>query len=92
MNHTKFQAQVKPLFIDRTHYEVERYNHNHPAEGDIGHPKKHFCQKIVSKKVPKRLWDYGLVQKAGILSRIALGKMVRAGIEEVSGQAPEISE
>ena len=46
---------------------------------------------MVPKKVKKRLWNYGLVYQADILSRIARGKAGRTGFEEVNGQAPEIS-
>ena len=90
--HTEFQAQVKRLYIDLTHSEVARYNQNHAAEGDTGHLKKHFCQNIVSKKVPNSLWCSGLFQQAGIVIRITHGKLGWAGIEEVTGQTPYISE
>ena len=90
--HTEFQAQVKRLRIDMTYSEVERSNQNHAAEGEIGHLKRRFRQKMVRKNVPKRLWDYGLVHQAGVLNRIARGKTGRTGIEEVTGQTPDISE
>ena len=47
---------------------------------------------MVSKKVPKHLWDYGLVRQDGIISRIAYGKTEEARICEVSGQTSYISE
>ena len=47
---------------------------------------------MVSKKVPKRLLDYGLVHQDGILSRITCGKTLRTGIEEVIVQTPVTSE
>ena len=56
------------------------------------HPKKRFHQNMVSKKVPKRLWDYGLLHQARILSSIGCGKTGHTGVEEVTGQTPEISE
>ena len=46
---------------------------------------------MVSKKVPKRLWDYVLVNQAGILSRITFGKTGRTGVYEVTIQTPDIS-
>ena len=46
---------------------------------------------MVSKKVPKGPWGYVLVHQACILSRIAIGKTGRTGIDEVTGQAPDIS-
>ena len=89
---TEFQAQVKLLRIDLTHSEKERSNQNHAAEGEIGHLKKRFRQKMVSKAVPKRLWDYGLVHQAGVLNRIARGKTGHTGLKEVTGQTPDIKE
>ena len=46
----------------------------------------------MSKRVPKNLWDYGLVHQDGILTRIDRGKMGRMGIEEVTGKMPDILE
>ena len=45
----------------------------------------------MSKKVPQRIWNYGLVHQAGILNMIARGKTGLAGIDEVIGQTPGIS-
>ena len=47
---------------------------------------------MVSNKVYKRLWDYGLIHQAGIISSISRGKMGCIGIEEVTEQTPNISE
>ena len=47
---------------------------------------------MVSKKVPKRLWYYGLVHQDVILSSIYHEEIGRTGIEEVTGQTPDISE
>ena len=92
VKHAEFQAQVKRLRIEITHSEVERFNQNHVSESEIGHPKKRFCQKMVSKKFPDHVWYYCLVHQDGILSSISCGKMVQTGIEEVTGKIPEISE
>ena len=46
---------------------------------------------MVSKKVSKQLWGYGLVYQAGILSRITRGKIEQTGNEEVTGHTPDIS-
>ena len=46
---TEFQAQVKRLRIDMTYTEKERSNQNHAAEQEIGHLKKRFRQKMVTK-------------------------------------------
>ena len=91
VKHTEFQDKVNHLRIYLTHSEVEHSNNNQAAEGKIGHMKNHLRQNIVSKKLPKRLWYYGLFHQDGILSRISHGKTGRTGIEEVTGQALDIS-
>jgi hypothetical protein len=47
---------------------------------------------MTTKSVPKRLWDFGIVHQAEIMSRIARGKHDRTGYEEVTGETPDISE
>ena len=47
---------------------------------------------MTKKNVPKRLWDFGLVYKSEILSRMAHGNDRQTGYEEVTGQTPDISE
>jgi hypothetical protein len=47
---------------------------------------------MVRKKVPKRLWDYGLIYESGILNRIPRGNNGRTGLEIVTGETPDISE
>ena len=89
--YTEFKAQVNRLFIDLAHSVIGRSNQNHAAEGDIGHLKKSFPKNMVSNKVPKHLWGYGLVHQAGILSRIVRGKIERAAIGGFAGQMPEVS-
>ena len=46
---------------------------------------------MMKKKVPKRLWDFGLVYESELLSRMARGNDRRTGYEEVTGQTPDIS-
>ena len=83
--HIKFQYQVKCLCIDLTNSEVLWLNKSHVVEGDIGHLKKHVCQKMVSKKFSKLLWDCGLSYQAGISNRIDHGKMGLIVIDEMTG-------
>ena len=47
---------------------------------------------MTKKKVPKRLWDFGLVYESELLSRMARGDDRRTGYEVVTGQTPDISE
>ena len=78
--------------MEVTHSEVEQYNQNHSADCEIGELKKRYRQKMLRKKLPKRVWDYGFVHQAEVLSRIYRGMTRRTGIEEVTGKTPDISE
>ena len=88
---TEFQSQAKRLHIDITHTKSERSNQNHGADTELGELQKSFRQKMVRKKAPKRLWDYGLVHQSGVLNRISRGKTGRTGIKELTGKTPDIS-
>ena len=66
--------------IDLTHTKPERSNNNHGAEREIGELWKRFQQKMVWRKAPKLVWDYGLVHQSGVLNRIFRGKTGRTGI------------
>ena len=44
------------------------------------------------KKIPRRLWDYGLVYESEIMSRTARGSDKRTGMERITGDTPDISE
>jgi hypothetical protein len=48
--------------------------------------------QMQKKKVPSRLWDYGLVNEGELLSMMSRGKDGRSGHEEVTGNTPDISE
>jgi hypothetical protein len=47
---------------------------------------------MITKAVPRRLWDYGLVYESEIMSRMARGPEGRTGMEEITGDSPDISE
>jgi len=47
------------------------------AEAAIGDVKKRWHNKMQSKGVPKRLWDYGLVWVSEITNRMARGSDAR---------------
>ena len=44
-----------------------------------------------NKKVPKRLWDFGLVYESEMLSRMASGRYRRTGYEEVTDDTADIN-
>ena len=67
---TYFQAQTRKLNVNVTHLEAEQSHQNHAAEREIGELKKRYRHKMLRKKVPKRVWDYGFVHQDEVLSRI----------------------
>jgi hypothetical protein len=40
----------------------------------------------------KRIWDYALMNKIGVLNQIPLGNSGKRGLEMVTGETPDISE
>jgi hypothetical protein len=72
--------------------EQGRTNQNHAAEREISMLAKRWSLQMTKKKVPKRLWDFGLVYESKLLSWMAHGSDRRTGYEEVTGQTPDISE
>jgi hypothetical protein len=57
--------EVNRLKVRLKRAEVGRSNQNYAAEREIGELKKRWRNRMVRKKVPKRLWDYGLVAIRG---------------------------
>ena len=49
-------------------------NHNNAAEHEIGFLAKRWKLRIQKKRLPKRLWDFGLVVESEILTRMAPGQ------------------
>jgi Reverse transcriptase (RNA-dependent DNA polymerase) len=89
---TEFTKEVNRLKVRLKRAEVGRSNQNYAAEREIGELKKRWRNRMIRKKVPKRLWDYGLIYEAGILNRIPRGNSGRTGLEIVTGETPDISE
>ena len=67
-------------------------NQNHVAERDISFLAKLWKLQMQKKRVPKRLWDFGLVVESEILRQMARRQDRRTGYEDVNGQTSEISE
>ena len=89
---TEFMKEVNRLKIRLKRSEVGRSNQNYAAEREIGELKKRWGNRMLKRKVPPRLWDYGLVYETNILNRIPRGREQRTGIEIVTGETPDISE
>jgi hypothetical protein len=90
--HTEFTKEFNWMKIRMRRSEVGRSNQNYAAEREIGELKKRWRNRMLRKRVPKRLWDYGLIDEANILNRIPRGKNTRTGIETITGETPDISE
>jgi hypothetical protein len=90
--HTEFVKEAKRLRVKLTYAEKGRHNQNHAAEREIRDLKRRWHNKMVSKGAPKRLWDYGIVHQAEIMSRMSRGRTGRTGYEDVTGETPDISE
>ena len=70
---TEFMKDVYRLKVRLERSEVGRSNQNYAAEREIGELKKRWRNRMLKRKVPPRLWDYGLIYEANILNRIPRG-------------------
>ena len=89
-----FMRTIKKHHI-KFHVSEPRKPEQNPAEGGIRELKRRWYHIMAKKKVPKRLWDYGItwISETGNLSvsssRYANG---RTSIEVITGETPDISE
>ena len=72
--------------------EQGRKNQNQSEKRDIGFLAKRCRARMHKKKVPKRIWDFGLVYESELLSRMARGRYHRTGYEDVTGDTSDIRE
>jgi predicted GIY-YIG superfamily endonuclease len=72
---TPMIKEVRHLRIRVQNAEKGHSNQNHKAETKIRELKKRWKTRMIERKVPKRLWDYGLVYMAEILSITARGSI-----------------
>ena len=89
---TVFQQQVHKFHIQMHYAEKGRKNQNDRTEQEIGILKTRLKNRMAAKGVPSRLQDYGLVYESEILSRISRAPNERSGIEQLTGETPDISE
>jgi hypothetical protein len=90
--HTPVMQVIRRHHIKMHYAEKGRSKQNHRAETEIRELKQRWKNRMTDRHVPSRLWDYGLVYIAEILSIIARGKSGRPGIEAVMGHTVNISE
>ena len=91
---TVFQDQVRKHHID--HQQAEPYRHNQSkVEGVIREARKRWFRIMHRRRVPRRLWDYGLRWVCEIMQRnsSSAGSLNdRTSLEAVTGETPDISE
>ena len=91
---TEFMKIVRKYDIDHHLSEPYRPNQNR-AESVIREVKRRWFKHMVKRRVPKRLWDYGIVWVCETMSLTANSTFSLAGrtpMEQVTGETPDISE
>ena len=89
---TLFVREARKMWIRLFTAEQGHHDQNHPAEREIGLLATRWKQRMIKRKLPSRLWDFGLMCESEILSHTARGKDHRTGHEEVTSETPDISE
>ena len=91
---TEFYQQCRKHNIDL--HQIEPYRHNQSkVEGVIREARKRWFRLMAKKKVPHRLWDYGLqwVCETSQLTASEAGNLNgRTALEQMTGETPDISE
>ena len=90
--HTDFRKEVNRLKIKLRMTEKGRHSQNYAAEQEIQGLKRRWKALMNEKQVPRRLWDYGMVYMAEIMSRTARGNEGIPGLQRVLGHTIDISE
>jgi hypothetical protein len=90
--HTDFIKQARRMRIKLHTAEQGRKNQNHAAEREIGFLSRCWKLRMQKKNVYSWLWDYGLVYKGKLLTRMSRGDDGRSGYKQVTGKTPDISE
>ena len=91
---TEFMLNVRKYGIEHHMSEPHRPQQNR-AESVIREVKKRWFRQMTKRRVPKRLWDYGIVWVCEIMSLTANSAFALEGrtpMEQVTGETPDISE
>ena len=76
-----------------SYWQTEPYSPwQNRAEDQIREVRRRWKLMRQRKKVPTRLWDYAMVHITQLMNRTARGRNGRTGIEEITGETPDISE
>jgi hypothetical protein len=91
---TAFQKKVREYDISM-HVSSPYTPSENPAEGVIREVRKKWLRIFVAKRVPARLWCYGIQWTCDIMQRTVSSSMYANGrtpIELLTGETPDISE
>jgi hypothetical protein len=91
---TDFMKNCRSNDIKVTRTEPERPNQN-PAEGVIREIRRKWYRTMIRKRVPQKLWDYGVRWTSHIMQRTsseAGGLRGNSPLQEVTGETIDISE
>jgi hypothetical protein len=91
---TEFMKTCRKHDIRVTRTEPERPNQN-PAEGVIREVRRRWFRIMIRKRVPPRLWDYGVRWTCQVMQRTSTKAGGLRGVcplEEVMGETIDISE
>jgi hypothetical protein len=91
---TEFMKTCRKHDIRVTRMEAERSNQN-PAEGVIREVQRKWFRIMIRKRVPQKLWDYGVQWTAQVMQRTSTevgGLRGACPLEEVTGETINMSE
>ena len=91
---TEFQSTVQKHAIDLHVPEPHRHNQS-KVEGVVQEIRKRWFRIMLKKKVPKRLWDYGIKWVCEVMQRAASTSGDLSGstaLDQLIGETPETSE
>ena len=92
--HTTYMKRIRRYGI-KYHVSSPRRPNENPAEFIIGQRKLQWYRIMTKRKVPRRLWDFGLVWACEIGNMtISSSRYVngRTPLEYITGETPDISE
>ena len=91
---TEFVKNVRRYGIEHHLSEPQRPQQNR-AESVIREVKRRWFRQMTKRRVPKRLWDYGIVWVSEVMSLTANSTFAldgRTPMEQITGETPDISE
>ena len=71
-SNSKFTKRIKELNVS-THRSEPYSQWQNRCENIIGKVKVRWKRRMVRRRVPSRLWDYGLIYETKVMSRMASG-------------------